>query len=211
MILEIILCSLIGYLIGSIPTAYFLLKIKYGIDIRENGSTNVGALNSYEVSNSKLMGIAVLFLDISKGLLAVFIVKLFFEPNFLNPMLALIFAVFSHCYSPWIKFKGGRGLATAAGGSALLLPAILIIWMVFWVIAYIFRKSIHFANIAATFLTAAIAATSANVLNKYSMPVAESDSTYGIFVALMLVIILIKHKEPFKEWLKSREKLIRER
>ena len=211
MIFEIILSSLIGYLIGSIPTAYLLVKKNNGIDIRENGSSNVGALNSYEVSNSKLIGISVLLIDFSKGLLAVFIAKYFFEQNFLFPMLALIFAVFSHCYSPWIKFKGGRGLATAAGGAAIFIPAILIIWMVFWVIAYIFRKNIHFANIAATFLTAAIAATSAHVLNKYSMPAADIELIYGTFVALMLLIILSKHIEPFKEWIKSREKLIKER
>ena len=84
MIFEIILSSLIGYLIGSIPTAYLLVKKNNGIDIRENGSSNVGALNSYEVSNSKLIGISVLLIDFSKGLLAVFIAKYFFEQNFLH-------------------------------------------------------------------------------------------------------------------------------
>ncbi|MBL1214023.1 MAG: glycerol-3-phosphate acyltransferase [Ignavibacteriae bacterium] len=211
MILEFILSSVIGFILGSIPTAYILVKKKKGIDLRETGSNNIGALNSYEVSNSKLIGILVLLIDFGKGLLAVYLTKLFFEPIFLNPMLALLFAVLAHCYSPWIKFKGGRGLATAAGGSLLFLPAILVLWMLFWVIAFIFRKHIHFANIAATFLTGAIAATSANVLNKYSFPPADSELIYGIFTVLMLLIILIKHKDPFKEWLNARKQIIKER
>jgi glycerol-3-phosphate acyltransferase PlsY len=211
MILEHILSAVIGFILGSIPTAYILVKKRSGVDLRENGSNNIGALNSYEVSNSKLIGILVLLIDFGKGLLAVYLAKLFFEPIFLNPMLALLFAVLAHCYSPWIKFKGGRGLATAAGGSLLFLPAILVLWMLFWVIAFIFRKHIHFANIAATFLTGAIAATSTNVLNKYSFPPADSELIYGIFTALMLLIILIKHKDPFKEWLNSRKQIIKER
>ncbi|MCB9247686.1 MAG: glycerol-3-phosphate acyltransferase [Ignavibacteriales bacterium] len=60
--------------------------------------------------------------------------SIFFSNDFLTSSIALNFAVLGHCYSPWIKFKGGRGLATAAGGSLLLSPIIAIIWLISWFI-----------------------------------------------------------------------------
>ncbi len=204
--MEYIISSILGYLIGSIPTAYLLLKSK-GKNITEEGSGNVGALNSYEVSGSKLTGLLVLLIDFAKGAAVVFLIKLFFGEIFILPMIGLIAAVFSHCYSPWLKFKGGRGLATAAGGSALLMPLILGLWLLMWVIAFIFRKNVHFGNISATILTAALTATSGDIINKYSMPQSDNDLVFSIMVILMLAIIMTRHIEPLKQWI-SRNKNI---
>ena len=96
-------CSLIGYLLGSIPTAYIVLKRTQNVDITETGSGNVGAMNSFEVSNSKIIGILVFIIDALKGLLSVYLCLLLFPLNFIYPALALFFAVFSHCFNPWIK------------------------------------------------------------------------------------------------------------
>ncbi|MDP2038369.1 MAG: glycerol-3-phosphate acyltransferase, partial [Ignavibacteria bacterium] len=82
--------ALIGYILGSIPTAYLLLKKSHGIDITENGSGNVGAMNSYEVSKSKQIGLYVFFLDALKGWLSSFIAFHFFGETFLIAMTALI-------------------------------------------------------------------------------------------------------------------------
>lgn len=195
-----IFVSLIGYILGSIPTAYLLLKYSHGLDIRENGSKNVGALNSFQVSNSKVIGIITLFVDLFKGFLSVFIAKLIGGNDFMFPMLALIFAVIGHCYSPWLKFNGGRGLATAAGGSIFFIPAILIVWTVLWIIAYLFKRDVHFGNISATILTAAIAVSSSDILAKYSLPPTANSTIYGLLIAFMMLIILTKHWEQLKIW-----------
>ena len=127
---EIIICVFVGYLIGSIPSAYLILKIFKNKDIRELGSGNVGTLNSYEVTESKLIGISVLISDSVKGILSVLIVKYGVGNEFIFLIVSLNAAVLGHCYSIWLKFKGGRGLATAGGGSLVLSPAILIAWII---------------------------------------------------------------------------------
>ena len=99
-----IVSVLIGYILGSIPTAYLLVKFMHGTDLRNEGSKNVGMLNSYKVSKSKYVAVAVLLIDVVKGLLSVYLVKLFFGEVFIYPMIALISAVAGHCFSVWIKF-----------------------------------------------------------------------------------------------------------
>jgi len=69
--------AILGYLLGSIPTAFILLKKSKSLDIRKKGSGNVGALNAYEVSNSKSIGILVLIIDFSKGLISYLLAVLF--------------------------------------------------------------------------------------------------------------------------------------
>ena len=209
--MEYFISILIGYLLGSIPTAYLLLKKTNGIDITKNGSGNVGAYNSMEVSNSKLIGGAVLVIDLIKGMLAVFLIKIFFGESFILAGIGLSSAVFGHCYSPWLKFKGGRGLATAAGGSILLAPQILLIWAILWFIAYIYKKHIHFGNISATILTAILILTSSDVLNKYSTPPSENEIKFTIVTLIILAIIMSRHIKPFKEYLDFQKEKIKDR
>ena len=130
--MEFLFSALIGYLLGSFPTAFLILKKSKGINITERGSGNVGAMNSFEVSNSKVIGLVVLVIDALKGLLSVYLPLLFFQVNFMPPAIALFFAVFAHCFNPWLNFKGGRGLATAAGGASLLFPFALVVWGILW-------------------------------------------------------------------------------
>jgi glycerol-3-phosphate acyltransferase PlsY len=135
-----------------------------------------------------------------KGLLTVFVVKSIFGENFLNEMISLVSAVLAHCYSPWIKFKGGRGLATAAGGALILSIPVLVIWGVIWVIAFAFRRNIHFANSSASLLSSILAFTSSDILIKYTNPQPDSELQFGILIAVLFVIILSKHIQPLKEY-----------
>ena len=195
-----ILAFLTGYLLGSVPTAYLILKKTIQIDITQTGSQNVGALNSYEVSESKLIGISVLLIDALKGFLTVYILKEIYPGEFIIPAIGLTASVFAHCFSPWIKFKGGRGLATGAGGAAFLAPVVLIVWMILWVIAFVFKKNIHVGNIMATILTLALVVTTSEVFMKYSLPPSNNKLEFTIPTAIMLIIILIKHWKPLLEW-----------
>lgn len=195
-----LLSFIIGYCLGSIPTAYLIISKSRGIDITNEGSKNVGALNSYEVTDSKLLGVSVFIIDFLKGFVSVYAVQQIYGNDFLYSVLALGAAVLAHCYSPWIKFKGGRGLSTALGGSVLFAYSVPIIWIVFWIVAFLFRRHLHFANITATILTGAIAVSNSDILNKYTKESADENWIFGISVALIMAVIMSRHIEPFKEW-----------
>ncbi len=200
--MEYIISVLLGYLLGSIPTAYLVLMKSRGIDITETGSGNVGAMNSFEVTNSKLTGVIVLIIDALKGFLSVYLVTLIYSGDFIYAALALIFSVFSHCFNPWLNFKGGRGLATAAGGSVLIFPFMLVVWLILWVIVFIMKKDILLSNIAATILSLMVTFSSGNIAIKYTNPLPESVPLLMLFTTSVLLIIFIKHIEPLKDLLK---------
>ena len=166
--MEYLISSLIGYLLGSFPSAYLLVKKASGIDVTKEGSGNVGAFNSLTITKSKLVGISVFLLDFIKGAASVLITLLIFPNVFIYPALALLFAVFSHCFNPWLRFKGGRGLATAAGGAIIIFPFLLVVWCILWVIFYVMRKDIILANFTATIFSLLIVfgTTSMHILNQ---------------------------------------------
>jgi acyl phosphate:glycerol-3-phosphate acyltransferase len=195
------LSTIIGFLLGSIPTAYLILKKSKGIDIRNEGSKNVGAMNSYEVTNSKLLGFLVLLIDFSKGVLSVVIPIFIFGDYFIYPAIAALFAVLAHCFNPWIGFKGGRGLATFAGSALIIFPYLLAVWILLWVIFYLIKKDILFSNIAATIFSMLLIFNTIEIAVKYTNPKPETISSLILFTIAGLVIIFIKHIEPFKEFI----------
>jgi len=194
-----IISALIGYILGSIPTAYLVLKKSKNIDIRSAGSSNVGAMNSYEVSNSKLLGLLVLLVDAGKGILSVVLTIMLFGDHFIYPALAAIFAVLSHCFNPWIEFKGGRGLATFAGSTIIIFPYLLIVWVLLWVIFFLIKKNILFSNITATILSIFLVFNTIDIAIKYTNPKPETVSSLILFTTAGLIIIFIKHIDPLKE------------
>lgn len=204
--MEYLLSAIIGYLFGSIPSAYLILKKKKGIDITSAGTGNVGAMNSYEVTNSKSIGLLVLFLDFIKAVIPVLIILLFLESSFLMASISVLFAIFSHCFNPWLEFKGGRGLATAAGGSAIIFPFLLIAWIIFWVLVYFIKKDIHIANILATILSLVSVLASPGYLIQFAFPQPVLVNELLLFTSGGLLIIFIKHIEPLKEIISNKNK-----
>lgn len=204
--MEYLLSAMIGYLFGSIPSAYLILKKKKGIDITNAGTGNVGAMNSYEVTNSKSIGLLVLFLDFIKAVIPVLIILLFLESSFLMASISVLFAIFSHCFNPWLEFKGGRGLATAAGGSAIIFPFLLIAWIIFWVLVYFIKKDIHIANILATILSLVSVLASSGYLIQFAFPQPVLVNELLLFTSGGLLIIFIKHIDPLKEIISNKNK-----
>lgn len=190
---------LIGYTLGSFPTAYLILKKTKNLDITTQGTGNVGAMNSFEVTNSKLIGISVFALDFLKGMLPILILKLFSMNDFSYYAVALIACVFSHCYNPWLKLKGGRGLASAAGGSAIIFPFALVVWLVLWVIFYLIKKDITIANVASSVMTLIVIVTSIPFAIKYAFPKHNQEDILVLFSLALLLIIIAKHTEPLQE------------
>jgi len=204
--MQYLLSAIIGYFFGSIPSAYLILKKKKGIDITIAGTGNVGAMNSYEVTNSKSIGLLVLFLDFIKAVIPVLIILLFLKSSFLIASISVLFAIFSHCFNPWLEFKGGRGLATAAGGSAIIFPFLLIAWILFWVLVYLIKKDIHIANILATILSLVSVLASPGYLIQFAFPQPVLVNELLLFTSGGLLIIFIKHIEPLKEIISNKNK-----
>ena len=198
--MEYLISSLIGYLLGSFPSAYLLVKKASGIDVTKEGSGNVGAFNSLTITKSKLVGISVFLLDFIKGAASVLITLLIFPNVFIYPALALLFAVFSHCFNPWLRFKGGRGLATAAGGAVIIFPFLLVVWCILWVIFYVMRKDIILANFTATIFSLLIVFGTTRIAIKYAYPQPENMSSLVIVCSAILIVISIKHFEPLIEY-----------
>jgi len=143
----------ITYLLGSVPTAYLVGKKVRNIDIREHGSGNVGATNVFRVIG-KQWGSFVLFCDILKGFIATAILattsNTFLE---LSPILRqLIFAIpviCGHAWTPWLSFKGGKGVATSAGALLGILPLGTISALLIWGIVFVISHYVSLASIVA--------------------------------------------------------------
>lgn len=201
--MEYLISILVGYIIGSFPNAYLILKKTKNLDITTQGTGNVGAMNSFDVTNSKLIGISVLILDLFKGMLPILILKIFSMNNFSFLSVALIACIFSHCYNPWLKLKGGRGLASAAGGTALIFPFALGVWVILWVIFYFMKKDFTIANVVASAMTLIVTVTSISTAFKYAFPKPDSEAILVLFTLGLLLIIITRHTEPLQELFES--------
>jgi glycerol-3-phosphate acyltransferase PlsY len=127
--------------------------MKNGIDIRKIGSGNVGAFNSFDVTGSKTTGILVGVLDTFKGFIVPFIIGYILHWSFWLQAIAFFSLLMGHIYPVWLRFHGGRGLASAAGGSLTIGVSYTIIWCVVWFIFYKIIKDISKANVVAILLT----------------------------------------------------------
>lgn len=183
---------LIGYLLGSIPTAFIFVKGFKNIDIRKAGSGNVGALNAYEVSGSALIGISVLLVDILKGIFSVKVSQVLLGGDEIITLISGFSAVLGHNFSVWISFYGGRGLATSLGVFAVVNPYLIFLWCILWVIAYVKIHNIHVGNIWATVFTPVIMISVLKFFNSLSY-VKVSDKTLLVFVISISALIFIKH------------------
>jgi glycerol-3-phosphate acyltransferase PlsY len=167
------LCPLIAFLLGSIPFGLFIARAK-GIDIRQHGSGNIGATNVLRVVGKKY-GIFCLILDALKGYLpAVLGISLILYTGSksalaieaLRPyalelpadlqwkaqlfqVLTGFCAILGHNYSPWVGFKGGKGIATSAGVMIALMPAAVVILLIVWLIVFLLTRYVSVASVVA--------------------------------------------------------------
>lgn len=136
----------VGYLLGGIPWALIVGRSFFGVDPREHGSGNLGATNVFRVLGARA-GVATLVLDAAKGAAAVGLSRLLLSPDAVGMVAsdwaavsAAVAAVLGHAYSPYIGFKGGKGVATSAGALAVLTPlAALIELLLFIGVVAVFR------------------------------------------------------------------------
>jgi acyl phosphate:glycerol-3-phosphate acyltransferase len=143
--------AVVAYLLGSIPFGYLVVRIARGTDVRSSGSGNIGATNVARAGGAKL-GILTLFLDALKGYVAVFLAERLANQVFSNVdpeqrpyilagmSLAVLFAMLGHVFPVWLKFRGGKGVATGLGCFLALAPkAVLVVLAIFAVIVIVSR------------------------------------------------------------------------
>lgn len=146
---KIILLIALAYFLGSLPNGLYVAKFK-GVDIRNQGSKNTGATNVFRVMGAKF-GIFVLILDALKGFLPLIIAeKLGVEGNVL--VLIGVIAVIGHTFSPFLNFKGGKGVATSLGIFLYLAPIPMLITLVMFIVVVGISKYVSLGSILASLM-----------------------------------------------------------
>lgn len=200
----IFMSLVIAYLIGSIPTAYIFGRILKGVDIREYGSGNVGATNVFRVVG-KIPGIIALVLDILKGFVVIKFVPGIFpdifvgiSPETQGGILILLggAAVAGHMWTIFLRFKGGKGVATTAGVMAGLAPGIFAAALGVWIFIFVLWKYVSLASIIAAISLPIFAVT------------AHKQITFIIFSTLLCMVGVYAHKDNIKRLLQGTEKKI---
>ena len=177
----IVLITVGAFLIGSIPWGYLIGRFVYHTDLRKSGSGNIGAMNALRTLG-KGGAVAVLLLDAGKGALPVIIVSRLYDPSLAS--VAGACAVLGHCFSPWLGWKGGKGVATAFGAIfALSWPAGLVC-----VAAWVLGALLLTKHSSVGSMLAMIVSPFALFFFTHSVP----ETVFGIFAA---VLILWTHRE----------------
>ncbi|UCD54926.1 MAG: glycerol-3-phosphate 1-O-acyltransferase PlsY [Candidatus Omnitrophota bacterium] len=192
---------ILAYLIGSIPTSFIFGKILKNIDIRKHGSGNVGATNVFRVAG-KIPALIVLLLDIFKGSFAVlFLPEVFFNNAIgitigfeVYQILLGLFVISGHVWSVFLKFKGGKGVATTAGVILVLAPKILIGSLFIWILVFLAFRIVSVASITASIF----------------LPIFAIIFHRPIYMVLFCVLLCIfgtyKHKSNIKRLIRGEEK-----
>ncbi|OGW75246.1 MAG: acyl-phosphate glycerol 3-phosphate acyltransferase [Omnitrophica bacterium RBG_13_46_9] len=198
---NLMLSLLSAYLIGSIPTSFIFTKIFKRVDIREHGSGNVGATNVFRVVG-KAPAILVLFIDIFKGYASVaFLPNIFFNNTIgvtfgleLYRIVLGVCAISGHIWSVFLKFKGGKGVATTAGVLIILAPKVLIASAIVWIIVFVPFRIVSVASIVSSIFLPVFAIL-------FHQPI-----SIVIFVALLCVAGTYKHKANIKRLIRGEER-----
>jgi len=184
--MEYLIIAIGSYLLGSIPFGFILTKVFLKKDIRDIGSGNIGATNALRTGN-KSLGYATLILDISKAILPVLYVK-FNYPDYI--FIASLCAFLGHVFPIWLKFKGGKGVATYIG---ILFSINLILGLIFitsWVVTFVISKYSSLSSLVASLLVPIFLI----IFQNYD----------SIFFIIMFVLIFYTHRENIKR-LKNKE------
>ena len=185
--MDILLIGIFCYLMGSIPFGFILTKIFLKKDIRKIGSGNIGATNALRTGN-KIIGYSTLILDILKAVVPVIYVKIFYQDLL---YIASLCAFLGHVFPIWLKFKGGKGVATYVGILFAINFYLGIIFTISWCVTFFVSK---FSS-----LSSLVGALSVPV---YLLILTQIDQV--IFFSIMFILIFFTHRENIKR-LKNKE------
>lgn len=184
--MQILISSLMGYLIGSIPFALVIGKVFYNTDIREHGSGNLGGTNAGRTLGAKA-GIAVSILDVLKATIAMIITSLFAKEAVIY---AGFFATFGHCFPIFANFRGGKAVSTAFGfllGINLFITHQLVVQFILPLV--IFFVLLFFTKMVS--LSAMLSLVSASIF----LFTTQSNYTISIAFSIITIIVIWRHRE----------------
>jgi glycerol-3-phosphate acyltransferase PlsY len=182
----------LAYLLGSIPFAYLAGRVR-GVDLRTVGSGNLGATNVFRTLG-RSWGIGVMVLDIAKGLAAVLIARALTDDPW--PLAAAGLAIAGHVFPVWLRFKGGKGVAVAAGAMLGLMPLVAAVLVPAWFVVVVLTRYVSVASIAC-----AVACTPLAALFGYPW-------SYVGFAALASAAVLVRHRGNIQRLLRGTENRI---
>jgi glycerol-3-phosphate acyltransferase PlsY len=182
--------AIAAYLLGSLPSAFIVVRLSRGTDVRTAESGNVGALNAFRVTGSGWIGVAVLVLDVGKGVLAVMLAG--DGAGLATQSLLATLAVAGHSWPLWLGGRGGKGLATAAGALTLITPLSVPLWGVFWALGYVTSGYIALGIILAT----ALLPIGLGILAGWP---------YALAAVPVCLLILVRHREKLRRLLLGAE------
>tara|TARA_E500000178_G_C16898729_1_gene697039 strand:+ start:103 stop:681 length:579 start_codon:yes stop_codon:yes gene_type:complete len=188
---EIFIIFLYSYILGSIPFGVILSKYFLGKDIRDSGSGNIGATNVFR-SGGKILGLITLTLDGLKGYLSILITTNFYQDYF---FLSAITTFLAHLFPVWLKFKGGKGVATYLG---ILFATNILLTMAFivsWFIIFIITKYSSLSSI--------VSSLTVFIINFYLNGFEQS-----IIFLLIFLLVLLSHKSNINRLRAGKEKKI---
>lgn len=202
-ILRLAIVSVLSFFAGSLPTAVIISRRFFGFDIREKGSGNMGSTNAFRVLGVK-WGLTVQIVDILKGVLAVTVIAYFFQgvqipfPNYtpfqdmtLVRVICGIAAVMGHIWSPWVGFKGGKGINTAAGMLLGVAPVeVAVIFSIFLITVGISG----YISLGSILAAVALPTTMAVRYNIFKVDI-EGYHTIVFFLIALSLIVIYAHRQ----------------
>lgn len=212
--LSLLVILILSYLVGSIPASVWVGKAFYGIDVRDHGSGNAGATNAFRVLGWKA-GISSIVIDIGKGVFAAGVVASlrldalpagleFWQVETVVRVLAGLAAIVGHMYPVWAGFRGGKGVATAAGVFLAITPVTMSIVLAIFAVVLLTTRYVSLASIiGATSFPATVA------IRRYLFDVSGVDVSLLVIGILLAVGIIYAHRSNIQRLVEGRENRVR--
>ena len=191
---------ILAYLIGSIPTAVWISKSVFNIDIRDYGSGNAGATNTFRVLGSK-WGSIVMLVDVTKGVIAtsLYILIPYYLSNELartNFMIVLgLVSVIGHIFPIWANFRGGKGVATLLGMALAIQPMVALLCLVVFLFTLVITRFVS--------LSSMLAGVSFMVLILFIFN--EKETMYRLFAIIVALMVIVTHQKNITRLIKGTE------
>ena len=188
---------LLAYLLGSIPSGYILIQLKEKKDIRTLGSTNIGATNVLRITGWK-MALPVAIFDVAKGALPAYLALRLFS-DYRIAIVSGFFAVLGHCFPVYIKFKGGKGVATTIGVYSILAPLPLLCIIAVFILVITLTRYVSLGSLMASFSFPLFA-------------LVFRENTAVIYLGICIFILIIyRHRQNIERLLGGKERQLGEK
>jgi len=188
--MEIFLTILFSYIIGSIPFGLILTKIFSGKDVRKIGSGNIGATNVLRAGN-KYLALMTLILDVSKGYVPVFLTQSMF-PELIQ--ISGLMTFLGHIFPIWLKFKGGKGVATYLGVLIAISFGLSVLFVFTWIIVSLIFKYSSLSSMFSSLTVLVVYGVKDKVIKAISSDILL-DNDFTILLFIFFILILFTHKK----------------